>query len=500
MELFEQDALYYAEQVRTGMVSITSLVQRALSNIEALNPILNAVSIIQTKSALALAEQYDQEIAKLSHAEREALPAFFGVPILLKDLGQLQANQRSTSGAFLMAQYVAKESDAFVQAIERLGFVIVGRTNTPEFGFKNISDSQLNGIVNLPFDLTRNAGGSSGGAGAALASGMVPIVTASDGGGSIRIPASFNGLIGLKPSRGRIPVGPHGYRSWQGASVNFALTKSVRDTWELLKGLQEEQYDALFMVPRISEVQLLPPTRPLRIAYTLQTPTEYPLCDEAKEAVLQTATHLREMGHEVIESAPAFDGITMMKDYYLVNGVETAAMMGDFGRTIKRDDMELMSWALYQLGLTVSGVEYSRLLSRWDNLTVIMEKFYQDVDVWIMPTTNGVAPLHYELDPSPQLKEKLHHVEKLNQEEKAELVWQMFDAGLERTPFCMLMNIAGQPAISLPLSIANNLPLGVQFSAAKGKEYMLLQLSLQFEQKHLFKNSKKVLTPPCQLC
>ena len=155
----------------------------------------------------------------------------------------------------------------------------------PEFGFKNESDSDFTGSVKSPFDPKLNPGGSSGGAAAALKAGIVPIVTAGDGGGSIRIPASFNGLIGLKPSRGRTPVGPGSFRGWQGASIDFALTKSVRDTWNMLNVMQVEQYDAPFVLPKIQEKSLNPLNQKLNFAYSLESPIGQKVTDEAKNAV-----------------------------------------------------------------------------------------------------------------------------------------------------------------------------------------------------------------------
>lgn len=270
--LFEFDATHYAQKILSGEKTATELVKRAITNIETLNPTLNAVVVKDFDEARDKAAQYDDYLNTLDAKAKSELPPFYGVPILLKDLGQSQKGVPTMSGARLMDGHVASQTDNFTQRIEASGFIIVGRTNVAEFGFKNISDSKFTGRVNSPINANRNPGGSSGGAAAALKAGMVPIVTAGDGGGSIRIPASFNGLIGLKTSRGRIPVGPGGYRGWQGASVNFALTKSVRDTWKLLSWMQVEQLEAPFMIPSIVHESLMPLNRPLRIAYTMKSP------------------------------------------------------------------------------------------------------------------------------------------------------------------------------------------------------------------------------------
>lgn len=485
--LFTEDATYYAEEVKKQSITIVELVQHALTNIQALNPELNAVTHIQRDHALAMARDYDTHLASLEAEEIKNLPAFFGVPILLKDLGQSQAGQASNSGAQLLSGYQSKVTDNFVQKVLDAGFIVVGRTNVPEFGFKNISDSKLNGRANAPFDLKRNPGGSSGGAASALKAGIVPIVTASDGGGSIRIPASFSGLIGLKPSRGRMPVGPGSYRGWQGASIHFALTKSIRDSWSLLKAMQVQQNEAPFIMPRIEEKELKPLEKALRIAYSLKSPINQPLTEEASEALHHTIKILKDLGHHLIEDQPSVDGIEAMKSYYKVNAVETALMMDDFERALKRPldpkDMEIMSWAIYRAGLKLSGIDYAKVLSYWDQLTADSEAFFQDYDILLMPASNGPAPLHSEFLLSDEFIEQLSQIDALESEEQLELIWQMFAKSLAWTPFTQQMNLTGQPAISLPLyQTESGLPIGSQFSSPKASEYLLLQLGQQLEQ------------------
>lgn len=485
---FTKDALYYANKIREGKMTSVQLVEAALENIESLNNILNAVTNTQAESSLARAQRLDDALNKMDEETKEHLAPFYGVPILLKDLGQNQANFPSTSGSKLFKNSLAQQTDNFVKKIEENGFVIVGRTNTPEFGFKNISDSKLHGDVKSPIDLSRNPGGSSGGAASALKAGIVPIVTASDGGGSIRIPASFNGLIGLKPTRGRIPVGPGSYRGWQGASINFALTKSVHDTFTLLKGMQIEQFESPFILPKMSVSELEMPKEKFTIAYTLESPIGSTVSDKAIEAVKLTINHLKELGHHVIQKAPEVDGIKAMESYYKMNGVETAKMMASIESALQRamsiGDMELMSWALYRSGLTISGVEYSAVINLWDDLTVKSEAFFSEnnIDFLLMPTTNDVAPLQHQFQLSSELSQKLTNIDAFNSQEQQTLIWKMFEDSLEWTPFTQQQNLTGQPAISLPIyETSAGLPLGVQFSSSKGNEYKLLQLALQLE-------------------
>ena len=205
-------------QLEAGEISPLDLVEESIKRIEATNDRVNAV--VETRFEKAKEEAITRDFSAT---------VFKGIPILLKALGMNLEGEPATAGAKLLAGATASQTDNFVQKILDLGFIVVGQTNTPEFGFKNITDPVLYGNTKHPAHLDHNPGGSSGGAAAALLAGMVPVVAASDGGGSIRIPASYNALVGLKPSRGSMPVGPNGYRGWQGASVNFFLTRTVAE-------------------------------------------------------------------------------------------------------------------------------------------------------------------------------------------------------------------------------------------------------------------------------
>lgn len=472
-----KDATAMAQAVNQKQVSAKELVQETIDRIEKLNPTLNAV----------VSKQYDEALKEAEKEDYLGKP-FAGVPFLLKDLGQNEKGQPSSAGSRLLAGRPAGHTDTYVQRLKDLGFIIVGRTNTPEFGFKNISDASLHGPVNLPLDPSRNAGGSSGGAAAALASGMVPIAAASDGGGSIRIPASFNGLIGLKTSRGRIPVGPKSFRGWQGASVNFALTKSVRDTQRLLYHLQTCQVEAPFLMPLLSEQLLFTPQKKvLKIAYSLESPIGSQVSSDAKQAVLSLLPQLEAMGHQVTElQNPILDGIEVMQAYYLMNSVETAQMFDEIeagiGRRMTPDDMELMTWAIYQSGQTIPAKLYSKVLQDWDRYSAAMANFHQHYDLLLTPTVAEVAPKHDQFDLSADLLDRLKHTQNYSMEEQQRLIWEMFADSLAWTPFTQQANITGQPAVSLPTyQTASGLPIGIQFTAAKGREDLLLQVADQLE-------------------
>ncbi|NQN49135.1 amidase [Streptococcus suis] len=473
-----KDATEMALAVRTGQVSAKELVVEAIERIEEENPAINAV----------VSKQYEQAQQEAETGDFQDKP-FGGVPLLLKDLGQNEEGHLSTAGSRLFQNYRAGHTDKLVQAFKDLGFIILGRTNTPEFGFKNISDSSLHGPVKSPLDLSRNAGGSSGGAAAAVASGMVPLAAASDGGGSIRIPASFNGLIGLKPSRGRIPVGPTSYRGWQGASSNFALTKSVRDTKHLLYHLQTYQVEAPFPLALLPEQSLLAPQdKPLKIAYSLESPIGSPVSADAKQAVLSLLPQLEALGHQIIElTSPVLDGIEVMRAYYLMNSVETAQIFDEIeaglGRPMTPDDMEVMTWAIYQSGQTVPAKLYSKVLQDWDRYSATMADFHQDYDLLLTPTVADVAPKLDQFTHSQEMLDCLLHTQELAMAEQQSLIWEMFADSLAWTPFTQQANITGQPAISLPTyKTSQGLPIGIQLTAAKGREDLLLYVADQLEQ------------------
>lgn len=476
--MFTKDALYYAEQIKQQKVSIEELTTRALDNIKRYNKLINAVIISQEEDALKQAKVMDRALKE----NKADLPPFYGVPILTKDLGQTQKGVPTHSGAKVMKDVVGSADHGFITRLKEAGFIILGRTNVPEFGFKNISDSQFEGVVNAPFDLTRNPGGSSGGAAAALVAGLVPIVTASDGGGSIRMPASFSGLIGLKPTRGRMPMGPFSYRSWQGAALNFFLTKTVEETWALLKTHQVEQWDGAFMLPLIEEEELTTLTRPLNIAYSFNinsvdaTPT-----DEAKQAVEEMIVVLKKLSHHVHEVDSPIDCQSLMESYFLMNGVETVKMLSQFNN-LQMDDVEPLTWAIYQSGLKVPAYQYSQLLDLWDSEGAKMEHFHQDYDILLMPATNGPAPKHGQFELTKEQKEQIALMDEWSLEEQQTFVWELFKPSMEWTPYASLLNLTGHPAISLPTHrTKENLPLGVQFSAGRGEEYLLLQLAKQLE-------------------
>ena len=453
-------------QLSNKEVTPLQLVQEAITKIESQDHLINAV----------VHRRFDK--ARMEAHRDYSKTVFKGIPILIKNLSQDLKGEPSTAGSKLLKDNISKETNHFVRKIQELGFIIIGQTNTPEFGFKNITDSQLYGHTVHPFDHEKSPGGSSGGAAAALLMDYVEVVSASDGGGSIRIPASFCGLIGLKPTRGSMPVGPNGYRGWQGASVNFFLTKSLSDTKLLFNHMQTNTIEAPFNYVVADEIE----RQSLKIAYSVKSPVHSEVSDDAINAVKQTVENLRMLGHKVVEEIPPIDGSSLMDSYYLVNGVETAAMMKQIENNISRkltiDDMELMTWVIYQYGLRVKGYQMVDALNAWDKYSAIMHEFHEQYDLYLTPTTAKTAPRIDTEYFDEAFKLEMMTIE--NHPNPLEIVWRMFEKSLAYTPFTMLANITGQPAISLPLyTNHSHEPLGVQFMAGKGQESLLFRISEQ---------------------
>lgn len=478
------DATSLAKMIRDKQVSISELIEQTQRKIDEQNPALNAVTHRRSQAGIA------------ESIEDSGPGPFAGVPSLLKGLGQQLSGEPDTASSKLLKDNVAPLTDNYVKSLQKAGLVLLGQTNAPEFGFKNITDPELYGPTRNPWNTDFSAGGSSGGAASAVSADIVPIAAASDGGGSIRIPASFSGLIGLKPTRGRVPVGPNGWRGWQGASINFALTRSVRDTATLLDSLQTVQLAAPFQTetykPGFLKTLSQPVPEKIKIGYTTESPVGTPVSDDAKQAVKEAVEFLNQQGFSTYEAKPQTDGIALMKSYYIMNGGETAAMFEsinhNLGRETTIDDMELTTWTIYQAGKLVTAADYSRSLGEWDKASYQADLFYNDYDLFLSPATAYPAPKIDQELMSQATIDKMKNVTELNKQERLDLIWEFFEASLTLSPFTQQPNLTGQPAISLPTHVTKDgLPLGIEFTSRKGNEALLLQMSKLFEDEHRFK-------------
>lgn len=480
MKLYS-DATAVAQAIKRGNLSPKEAVQMALDQIEKLNPQLNAVHFIQAERALAEAEKLTDYSAP-----------FAGVPILLKDLGQSYEGFLDASGSALLKDNRSKMTNHLVKSMLKAGFIIIGMSNVPEFGIKFISDSNYYGCVKNPVEPAYHAGGSSGGAAAAVQSGMVPIAAASDGGGSIRIPASFSGLIGLKPSTGRMAAGPSVWRSWGGGSTNFAVTRSMRDTESLFELMQTDEYDAMpFRLPLISSEAIQEAhagVKKLKIGYAV-----YPEYDskEAVQAMEETVALFRKHGFSVEAADPELPVDSLIESYYMMNGIEIDKIFNNIekglGRKIEAHDVEPITWALREYGRKILGSQYSALFDLWDQASAAMSNFHKEYNLYLHPTTTGPAPSLDQILYDEEAFLAAGDYQKLSFNEMQAMIRQAFEPANHLSPYALIDNLTGCPAISLPLhTCQSGLPLGLQFSAAKGREDLLLAIGRYLEKHNSF--------------
>ncbi|RAZ81221.1 amidase family protein [Planococcus halotolerans] len=487
-EYIQLDAVGMTALLKNREISAGELLELSFKRLEQVNPKLNAF----TETRKELAEK-----------SLDSIPdgGFSGVPMALKNISQALKGEKLTAGSKLLKEMKAAQDSHLTAKLRGAGFTFVGHTNTPEFGLKNISEPELYGASRNPWNPDYSPGGSSGGSAAAVASGIVPIAGASDGGGSIRIPASFTGLFGLKPTRGRMPVGPGAGRQWQGASIDFVLTKTIRDSAAMLDLLQTVQPAAAFHTPlfpgKYREEMDKGFSRPLRIAFSVESPVGTPVSEDARQAVMKTAKWLERQGHHVEEKDNGIDGIGLMQDYYLMNSGEMALLVRNLekgtGRKLTADDMEIESWLLSQAGLKVSAADYSASLASWDAAAAKMAALHESYDFYLTPATAYPAPKVGELTHSRESRaELLGEWERTStMATQQQLIYDMFLPSLTYTPHTQLANLTGQPAISLPVHVMESgLPLGVQLMAGKGQEHLLLQLARQIEQTDLWQGMK----------
>lgn len=479
--LLNYDGLGLAELVKTRQVLPKELIEAAVQRIEAINPRLNAV----------IHKHYDR-----AFKEAEAIPvegAFSGVPMLLKDVNQEREGEVMTYGSKGYQSMKAKENSNFVRLLKKAGVSLIGQTNVPEFALMAITEPARYGPTRNPWNEEVTPGGSSGGSAVAVATGMVPIAGASDGGGSIRIPAAYCGLFGIKPTRGRTPVGPQSGRHWQGASASHVLTRTVRDSAAMLDCLTMVERGSAFFASSPSTTFLDSSKKPLekgkKIAFSLRSPLGTEVEPANRQAVLEAANLLERMGHHVEEMAAPVDGKKVARSYIFMYFAEVSAQFKELeallGRGIKRTDVEPTTWLLGNLGNALSAGEFALSLREWDIAALAMETFHDTYDFYMTPTTamgpaqigelelNGLEKALTVLSKNQSFSRLLH---------KAGLIDQLVETSLKRTPFTQLANLTGQPAMSLPLyKTDNGLPVGVQIMAARGREDRLFQLAGELE-------------------
>lgn len=479
---YRSDATELADKIRSGDVQSRELVALAIEEIERQNPALNAV----------IYKMYD---AAMAQAEQPLDGPFAGVPILLKDDSDVEGT--TGSQACRAYHHVRATADSyFIQRLRKAGCIFMGKTNMPEWGLKNITEPKLHGPCRNPHNINYTPGGSSGGSGTAIASGIVPLATGSDGGGSIRIPSAYCGLVGLKPSRGRVSAGPRQREVWEGFSTYGVLTRSVRDAAAMLDQISGYQPGAPYACtptgrPFLESISN--PPRPLRIAFSATHPG-IDIAPQAVEATIKTAKMLTTLGHHVEEVPPPVAVAKIFKSYlivcYIAVSGEQERIKKQYGRTAARQ-LELDSKVFAQIGRWTNLAELYNIRMLWQEIANTMSQLHQTYDLYVTATT-AMAPSRIgelELSGPEKLGLKLAFGLRAGWLLKHfPLVQRQMFNNFQRTPFTMIANITGQPAVSLPLYYdeEKTLPWGVQFIAAYGQEATLLQVAAQLEQTPLW--------------
>jgi amidase len=488
-EYEQYDALGLADLIRKKEISPLEVCDEAIRRIEQVNPKLNAV----------VCSMYD--LARKATAEPLPDGPFCGVPFLLKDLLDAYAGVPLTSGSKACKDFVPDQDSELVHRYKQAGLITLGKTNTPEFGLVAYTEPELFGATRNPWNLAHTPGGSSGGSAAAVASGMVPMASGGDGGGSIRIPASCCGLFGLKPTRGRTPTGPYFAEIWQGAVVEHVISRTVRDSAAMLDAVCAPDTGAPYIIQApaqsyLEEIQQRP--RRLRVAFDCRSPLGTPVHSEYIRAVEDTARLLEKMGHHVEEARPQIDGIALAKSYICMCCVEVAAeieMMESFlAKKIKPSDMEPLTWTVGMIGRTISGVSFAKAKREWGQASRIMGRFHEIYDAYLTPTLAQPPVKIGELRPKGMELVALKFVDRLNLARLLTLSGLPDKLALEslaKTPFTQLANLTGQPAMSVPLHwTSDGLPCGMHFMARFGDEATLFRLAAQLEKEKPWTNKR----------
>lgn len=467
----QKDGQDLANMVRSGQVTSEELVNMAYDIIAKENPSLNAVITTRRQEAI-------EEARKLKDTNQP----FLGVPLLVKGLGHSIKGGETNNGLIYADGKISTFDSSYVKKYKDLGFIILGQTNFPEYGWRNITDSKLYGPTHNPWNLAHNAGGSSGGSAAAIASGMTPIASGSDAGGSIRIPSSWTGLVGLKPTRGLVSnEKPDSYST----AVHFPLTKSSRDAETLLTYLKKSDQTLV----SVNDLKSLP------IAYTLKSPMGTEVSQDAKNAIMDNVTFLRKQGFKVTEMDLPIDGRALMRDYSTL-----AIGMGGAFSTIEKDlkkhgftkeDVDPITWAVHVIYQNSDKAELKKSIveaqKHMDDYRKAMEKLHKQFPIFLSPTTASLAPLNTDPYVTEKDKRAIYNMENLSQEERIALFNRQWEPMLRRTPFTPIANMTGLPAISIPTYLSESgLPIGTMLMAGANYDMVLIKFATFFEKHHGF--------------
>lgn len=460
-------ATQLAQMVRDGKVTSQQLIQLAMTKVKQDNPQLNAVITMREDKAL-------DEAA----AMKDTGQPFYGVPILIKGLAQELKGESATQGLPYSSTRIASYTKPFVAQLQSLGFVVIGQTNYPELGLTNITTSKLYGAASNPWNTADNPGGSSGGAAASVADDMVPVATGNDAGGSLRIPASWSGVIGLKPSAGMIKGD-----SAASTMASFAETKSMADTQTLFDNMLSGKVTAEAAPTDLKSVT---------IAYSTKSPVGTPVSQDAVNAVNQAVSFLKSQGFNVKQVDSPVDGKALMQAYYK-GATSSGFAANSFARTAYKrdllpDDGSIMTYALFKASQKLTAPDQASYVSMVATAKQQMADFHQKYGLYLTPTTATTAPSNSDPAYLPEYVEKLRNISSLDSKDQMQLIYDAWLHGLSKTPFTQLANVTGEPAISLPTYVsASRMPLGIQLEAAKNQDRLLLAMGDLFESKNQLK-------------
>jgi Asp-tRNA(Asn)/Glu-tRNA(Gln) amidotransferase A subunit family amidase len=460
-EYIGYDGVGLARLVRDKEVTPAELLDTALAQLARCNPALNAVT--------SVLEQTGRDTIAGGLPEG----TFRGVPFLIKDLSQELAGTVTTGSCRVLLGRVCGRDSTLVQRLRAAGLVIFGKTSTPELGLSVTTEPAMFGPARNPWDLDRTTGGSSGGSAAAIAGGIVPMAQASDSGGSIRIPASCCGLVGLKPTRGRNPLGPGQFEGMGGAATTHALTRTVRDCAALLDATAGGDAGDPYLChpharPFLSET-VRPPGQ-LRIAVMAEPYADVPVDPEVSSALAATVSLLESLGHRPSAARPALDAGLLTAGMPVVFGAHAAVQLDQAaarrGRAWQQGEVEPLTWQLVTAARSAGTDSYVAAIDAWHQATRTVQRFHEEWDVLVCPTL-ATPPV-----PVGALAGR-----------DGGQVSDAWNGYIRFAPFTAIANLTGQPAISLPLArTRRGLPIGVMFTAGLGREGLLLRLAAQLEE------------------
>lgn len=472
------DAMDLAAHIRSGQFTPLEVLDAAMARADARSQI-NAVALRHDEQAREAAAKLSRRGQAERNNQADKAP-LLGVPFALKDLGIALQGTITTQGCAFFKDAVAGHDSTLVQRYRSAGLNIFAKTTSPEFGQTATTESRLFGLTRNPWNLDYSAGGSSGGAAAAVAAGILPVAHASDGGGSIRIPASHCGLFGLKPSRGLVPMGPKMLEGWLGLSCHHVVSRSVRDSALLLQLTQgPEAGSRTGPQPGAVMDAIARPPRRLRIALMEQNPFGAPVHPDCLDAVRAAARLCESLGHKVEIAAPQL----AIGEMFASMGVATATGMlttvkareKEIGRAAREDEFEPLNWRSLQLARGFSAEQAFTARLVFDQAARTLDLFLGKYDLILSPVTAAPAPLLGAMSLDQPYED-------------------FVKVAMTASPFTAMFNMSGHPAMSVPLHWnAQGMPIGAQFAAPFGDEATLLALAAQLEQAAPWKDRRPVL-------